>query len=229
MAQRILVVDDEAAILELVEYNLAREGFEVLTEADGKAAVERARAEKPDLIILDVMLPGMSGMDVCRELRKSTDVPIILLTARKDEVDRVLGLELGADDYVTKPFSPRELVARVKAILRRSQRGGGEGEGIAAHHGLVVDEERREVTLDGRPLELTFTEFELLATLAKNPGRAFSRDELLSRIWGEDFYGDARTVDVHIRHLREKLEEDPAAPRFIETVRGVGYRFRSSS
>jgi two-component system alkaline phosphatase synthesis response regulator PhoP len=229
MAQRILVVDDESAIVELVEYNLAREGFEVFTEADGKAAVERARAEKPDLIILDVMLPGMSGMDVCRELRKSTDVPIILLTARKDEVDRVLGLELGADDYVTKPFSPRELVARVKAILRRSQRGGGEGEGIAAHHGLVVDEERREVTLDGRPLELTFTEFELLATLAKNPGRAFSRDELLSRIWGEDFYGDARTVDVHIRHLREKLEEDPAAPRFIETVRGVGYRFRSSS
>lgn len=228
MAQRILVVDDEAAIVELVEYNLEREGFEVLTEAEGPKAVERARAERPDLIILDVMLPGMSGMDVCRELRKTTDVPIILLTARKDEVDRVLGLELGADDYVTKPFSPRELVARVKAILRRSQRQASEGEAVAAS-GLVVDEERRQVTLDGRRLDLTFTEFELLATLAKNPGRAFSRDELLSRIWGQDFYGDARTVDVHIRHLREKLEEDPAAPRFIETVRGVGYRFRSPS
>lgn len=226
MAQRVLVVDDEPGILELVEYNLTREGFEVATETDGVAVMQRVQTDPPDLVVLDVMLPGLSGMEVCRQLRKISDVPIILLTARKDEVDRVLGLELGADDYVTKPFAPRELVARVKAILRRSTRGWEPEENVRAK-GLVIDADRRTVDLDGRPLEFTFTEFELLRILARNPGRAFTRDELLARVWGADFFGDARTVDVHIRHLREKLEEDPQAPRFIETVRGVGYRFKS--
>lgn len=225
--QRVLVVDDEPSIVELVQYNLEREGFAVLVERDGAQALERAKQEKPDLIVLDVMLPAMSGLDVCRSLRQVTDVPIILLTARKEEVDRVLGLELGADDYVTKPFSPRELVARIKAILRRAGRHRESPEGQVSVHGLVMDAERRNVQVDGREVVLTFTEFELLHILARHPGRAFTRDELLQRVWGEDFFGDARTVDVHIRHLREKLEEEMVAPRFIETVRGVGYRFRS--
>jgi DNA-binding response OmpR family regulator len=222
--QRVLVVDDESAILELVEYHLSREGYDVETEENGQVAVERATREPFDLVILDLMLPGLSGLDACRMIRQTTDIPIIMLTARKDEVDRVLGLELGADDYVTKPFSPRELIARVKAILRRSQKVRDES-GDIRFPGLEVDVERRSVTVDGNPVNLTFTEFELLTILARNPGRAFPRDELLVRVWGDDFYGDARTVDVHIRHLREKLQEDPQRPRFIETVRGVGYRF----
>jgi phosphate regulon transcriptional regulator PhoB len=225
--QRVLVVDDEPSIVELVQYNLEREGFQVTVERDGAEALKSARESIPDLIVLDVMLPTMSGLDVCRNLRQFTDVPILLLTARKDEVDRVLGLELGADDYVTKPFSPRELVARIKAILRRAAKPRESKEASIAAQGLVIDAERRHVALDGRAIVLTFTEFELLHILARHPGRPFSRDELLQRIWGEDFFGDARTVDVHIRHLREKLEEEMAQPRFIETVRGVGYRFRA--
>jgi two-component system alkaline phosphatase synthesis response regulator PhoP len=222
--QRVLVVAAESAILELVAYHLSREGYDVETEENGQVAVERATREPFDLVILDLMLPGLSGLDACRMIRQTTDIPIIMLTARKDEVDRVLGLELGADDYVTKPFSPRELIARVKAILRRSQKVRDES-GDIRFPGLEVDVERRSVTVDGNPVNLTFTEFELLTILARNPGRAFPRDELLVRVWGDDFYGDARTVDVHIRHLREKLQEDPQRPRFIETVRGVGYRF----
>ncbi|MCY0864562.1 MAG: response regulator transcription factor [Sulfobacillus sp.] len=221
---RILVVDDEPAILELVSYNLVREGFEVITEQDGEMGLTRAMNESFDLVVLDVMLPGRSGLDVCRAIRQTKDIPIIMLTARKDEVDRVLGLELGADDYVTKPFSPRELVARVKAILRRSAKGRDTGDEIR-FPGLTINLERRMVTVDGQPVNLTFTEFELLTILARHPGRAFSREELLVRVWGDDFYGDSRTVDVHVRHLREKLKEDPSSPRFIETVRGVGYRF----
>ena len=226
--QRVLVVDDEPGIVELVQYNLEREGFVVLVERDGASALSRAKTDGPDLIVLDVMLPEMSGLDVCRSLRAFTDVPIILLTARKDEVDRVLGLELGADDYVTKPFSPRELVARIKAIFRRTGKVQPKEAGKISAGGLVIDAERRNVVVDGREVGLTFTEFELLHIIARHPGRAFSRDELLARVWGEDFYGDVRTVDVHVRHLREKLEEEMTAPRFIETVRGVGYRFRSS-
>ncbi|MCL5116455.1 MAG: response regulator transcription factor [Firmicutes bacterium] len=221
---RLLVVDDEKAIVELVAYHLTREGYQVETEEDGRAAVDRATHETFDLVILDVMLPGLSGLEACRAIRQSTDVPIIMLTARKDEVDRVLGLELGADDYVTKPFSPRELIARVKAILRRSAKGRDDS-GEIRFPGLEVDVERRSVLVDHKPVNLTFTEFELLTILARHPGRAFTRDELLVRVWGEDFYGDSRTVDVHVRHLREKLQEDPQNPRFIETVRGVGYRF----
>lgn len=220
----VLVVDDEPAIRELVRFTLEREGFRVRLAGDGWEALEAARREAPDLVVLDLMLPGLSGEDVCRALRAEMDVPVLMLTARKEESDRVSGLELGADDYVTKPFSPRELAARVRAILRRTrsrEAGGGEG--------LVVDVERRRVTLDGRPVDLTYTEFELLRTLRAYPGRVFSREDLLSRVWGQDFYGDTRTVDVHIRHLREKLGEDPARPRFIETVRGVGYRFRETA
>ena len=224
--QRVLVVDDETAIIELVQYHLSREGYQVETEENGQRAVERVGREPFDLVILDVMLPGMSGLDACRAIRQSADVPIIMLTARKDEVDRVLGLELGADDYVTKPFSPRELIARVKAILRRSQKSRDDS-GDIRFPGLEVDPERRMVVVDDQAVNLTFTEFELLTILARNPGRAFTRDELLIRVWGDDFYGDSRTVDVHVRHLREKLHEDPQKPRFIETVRGVGYRFAS--
>ena len=222
--QRVLVVDDETAIVELVEYHLSREGYKVEREENGQRAVDRATHERFDLVILDVMLPGLSGLEACRAIRQSTDIPIIMLTARKDEVDRVLGLELGADDYVTKPFSPRELIARVKAILRRSQKGREET-GDIRFPGLEVDVERRSVMVGTQSVNLTFTEFELLTILARNPGRAFTRDELLVRVWGEDFYGDSRTVDVHVRHLREKLQEDPQHPRYIETVRGVGYRF----
>jgi two-component system alkaline phosphatase synthesis response regulator PhoP len=225
MATKILVVDDEPAIVELVQYNLEREGFQVVTAVDGQAALAEAREEAPDLIVLDVMLPEVSGLDVCRTLRQMTDVPIILLTARKDEVDRVLGLELGADDYVTKPFSPRELVARIKAILRRTS--PREGDGTGGQDGLVVDPARRRVHVDGREVDLTYTEFELLHLLARHPGLAFTRDQLLAEVWGADSFGDTRTVDVHIRHLREKLGDDLAQPRFIETVRGVGYRFRA--
>lgn len=226
MPTKILVVDDETAIVELVQYNLEREGFQVVTAVDGRAALTKARQEEPDLIVLDVMLPEVSGLDVCRTLRRMTDVPIILLTARKDEVDRVLGLELGADDYVTKPFSPRELVARIKAILRRTGRPRDQ-EAPGGNDGLVVDPARRRVHVDGREIDLTYTEFELLHLLARHPGLAFTRDQLLAEVWGEDYFGDTRTVDVHIRHLREKLDDDLAQPRFIETVRGVGYRFRA--
>ncbi|MCL8206655.1 MAG: response regulator transcription factor [Actinomycetia bacterium] len=223
MRGKVLVVDDEPAIQELVRFALEREGFEVSVAQDGWAALAEAERLKPDLVVLDLMLPGLNGFEVCRALRATSDVPVLMLTARKEESDRVQGLDLGADDYVTKPFSPRELAARVKAILRRVR--GPERE-TAAETGLVVDAERRRVLLDGQPVELTYTEFELLRVLAAHPGRVFTRDELLTRVWGADFYGDARTVDVHIRHLREKLHEDPMAPRFIETVRGVGYRFR---
>ena len=233
MPQRVLVVDDESSIVELVAYNLRREGFEVITENDGQQGLKRALSDKPDLVVLDVMLPSLSGLDVCRSIRHESDIPVIMLTARKDELDRILGLELGADDYVTKPFSPRELVARVKAILRRAKRPLDketvESDVAVEHHGLKIAFDKREVMLDNVLLQLTFTEFELLAILARNPGRAFTRDDLLVKVWGQDFFGDARTVDVHIRHLREKLQEDPQSPRFIETVRGVGYRFREMS
>ncbi len=222
----MLVVDDEAAIGELVRFTLERDGYKVLVAEDGWAALDVARRDRPDLVILDLMLPGLSGLELCRALRAEMDVAVIMLTARKEESDRVAGLELGADDYVTKPFSPRELAARVKAVLRRS---GRRDEGPApARPGLVLDAERRRVWVDGEEIELTYTEFELLKTLSGTPGRVFSREDLLMRVWGTDFLGDSRTVDVHIRHVREKLREDSARARFIETVRGVGYRFRES-
>ena len=230
---RILVVDDEKNILELVRFNLEREGYEVLTCLDGARALELARSEKPDLIVLDVMLPEISGLEVCRELHQdpaTRKIPIIMLSARADELDRVLGLEMGADDYVTKPFSPRELVARVKARLRRSPKGGsGAEEALASrldYGRMVIDEDRFAVYIDGEKQDFTPKEFELIRFLARHPGKVFSREQLLEQVWGYDYAGDSRTVDVHIRHIRHKLEILPGGEQVIETVRGVGYRFR---
>lgn len=230
---RILMVDDEKNIVKLVKYNMEREGFEVLAAYDGLEAIKTALAKKPDLIVLDIMLPSLDGLEVCRQLRQNEEtrnIPVIMLSARGEELDRILGLEIGADDYVTKPFSPRELLARIKARLRRFGTVGGErspgGEKRMVLGRLVIDQERFEVLVDGERQELTPKEFELLRFMALEPGKVFSRDQLLEKIWGYDFAGDSRTVDVHIRHLRQKLEKYPGMPQYIETVRGVGYRFR---
>lgn len=226
MPERILVVDDEPSILELVAYNLRRAGYEVLTADNGEDGLRLAREEDPDLVILDIMLPGIDGFEVLRALRRHSDLPVLMLTARGEEIDRVVGFEIGADDYVTKPFSPRELTGRVKAILRRTRRGGDGPDGQSRVLGpITINFESYEVLRDGRRVDLTPTEFQILGVLARSPGRVFTRDELVDRVMGPDFYGDVRTVDVHIRHLRAKLEENPSEPKLIETVRGVGYRF----
>lgn len=222
---KILVVDDEAAIAEAVAYNLRKEGHEPIVAADAEQALSLFAQEQPGLVILDVMLPSASGFDVCRRLRRSSSIPIIMLTARADETDRVVGLELGADDYVTKPFSMRELMARVKTILRRSTEGRGvPAEGPVQAGPILVEPDKHEVFVDGTPVSLTRKEFDLLHFLVANPGRAFSRSVLLDRVWGADAYVGERTVDVHIRWLREKIEEDPSRPKYILTVRGVGYK-----
>lgn len=230
---KILVVDDEKNILELVRFNLEREGFQVLIALDGTEGLELARDEKPDLIVLDVMLPGMNGLEVCQELRREAvtkHIPIIMLSARAEEVDRILGLEMGADDYVTKPFSPRELVARIKASLRRARAGEEREDGSIWEERLdfgrlVIDGARYSVYVDGEKQDLTPKEFELLRFMAHYPGKVFTREQLLEKVWGYEYAGDSRTVDVHIRHIRQKLclaeGEQP-----IETVRGVGYRFK---
>lgn len=229
---QILVVDDESHIQELVKFNLEKEGYQVETASDGMMAVEKAEQLLPDLILLDVMLPGMSGLEVCRTLhsKKSTqNIPIIMLTARSEEIDKILGLEMGADDYITKPFSPRELVARVKAMLRRIKKetdSRAVPENRTVYGEITLDLERVEAGVRGTKLDLTHKEFELLKALMSNPGKVFTREALLERIWGYDYYGDTRTVDVHIRHLRQKVEADPANPEYIDTVRGVGYRLR---
>lgn len=233
---RILVVDDEKNIVELIKFNLEREGFQVFTAYDGQEAIKQAKDVKPDLIILDVMLPLMDGLEVCRQLNQKDEtrqIPIIMLSAKGDELDKILGLEIGADDYVTKPFSPRELIARVKARLRRlypseEVKGEEHSANSLALGRLVIDQDRFEVLVDGERQDLTPKEFELLRFLATEPGRVFSRDLLLEKIWGYDFAGDSRTVDVHIRHLRQKLEKFPGMPQYIETVRGVGYRFKEA-
>lgn len=222
---KILAVDDEAAILELLELSLKKNGFEVVTAADGHAAL--AKAAGVDLIVLDVMLPELDGFEVCRRLKldKATQsIPIIMLTAKLDEIDKVLGLELGADDYMTKPFSPRELVARIKAVLRRTL--PSETDQKLTVDELTLDFNSYEAMLSGEVLALTPKEFELLKLLVTNPSKAFSRDELLEKIWGYEYYGDTRTVDVHIRHLRHKLEPAARLSSAIETVRGIGYRFK---
>jgi DNA-binding response OmpR family regulator len=226
MAYRILVVDDEPAVTDLLVYNLRRAGYHVLTAADGRAALQFARESKPDLILLDLMIPEIDGLDVCRELRKSGDVPIIMITARGEEVDRVVGLELGADDYVTKPFSVRELMARIKAVLRRSQgETQSEPAGILrGPAGLIVDVEGRAVTLAESPLTLTRLEFDLLCHLVKNPGRVLTRERLLESAWGYAYIGDTRAVDSAIKRLRAKLRAASPEADFIEAVRGVGYR-----
>lgn len=229
---RILVVDDEEPIVELIRFNLEREGFEVIATGDGDAALKKVSSEQPDLIILDLMLPGQDGLSVCRILRNDPNtrgIPVIILSARSEEIDRVLGLEMGADDYVTKPFSPRELVARVKARLRREAKTPAGSLSRQFSRGpIIIDPERFSVTVKGVKYDLTPKEFELLCILAREPGRVFTREYLLERIWGYDYMGDSRTVDVHIRHIRQKLEQAPELPQLVETVRGVGYRFREN-
>jgi DNA-binding response OmpR family regulator len=224
----ILLVDDEDSIQKLLAYPLEREGFRVLQARDGEEALERFAAERVDLVVLDVMLPKLDGLEVCKRLRAHSEVPIIMLTARDDELDKVLGLELGADDYITKPFSIREFSSRVRALLRRAavpRQTTPEGDVISAD-GLRIDLARRSVEVRNEPVQLTYVEFELLRTLASHPGRVYNRRMLLEALWGAAEYREPRTIDVHVRHLREKLERDPAEPEYILTVRGVGYRFR---
>jgi DNA-binding response OmpR family regulator len=228
--ETILVVDDEPTIVEVVELYLRREGFAVVTAADGNAALAALERQRPDLIILDLMLPGVSGLELTARLRATGGPPIIMLTARGDETDRIVGLELGADDYVVKPFSPRELVARVRAVLRR----GSQAVALAAAPsapdpvitlgGLRLDTAARSVALDGRPVTLTAREFDLLAFLMQHPGQVFTREQLLDHVWGYTFASDLSTVTVHVRRLREKIERDPASPIYLQTVWGVGYR-----
>jgi DNA-binding response OmpR family regulator len=246
VARKILVVDDEAVLLETIAYNLEQAGYQVLTTTDGGGALEAARKEHPDLIILDIMLPGMDGLEVCRQLRRengTATTPIVILTAKGDEIDKVVGLEVGADDYVTKPFGRRELLARVRALLRRAdypnasedRQAQGAGEPVEeprpANRELVagplrIDLAGRRVNSRGQDLDLQPKQFDLLVYLVRNRGTVLTRDQLLHNVWGYDYAGDTRTVDVHVRWLREKLEEDPANPKLIQTVRGVGYVFR---
>jgi DNA-binding response OmpR family regulator len=224
----ILLVDDEDSIQKLLAYPLEREGYRVLQARDGVEALERFASERVDLVVLDIMLPKLDGLEVCKRLRAESEVPIIMLTARDDELDKVLGLELGADDYITKPFSIREFRSRVRALLRRaavSRQVDEDGEVISAQ-GLTIDLARRVVEVGGNRVQLTYVEFELLRILASHPGRVYSRRMLLEALWGGADYREPRTIDVHVRHLREKLEPDPAEPEYILTVRGVGYRFR---
>ncbi len=223
----ILVVDDEESIQKLLTYPLEREGFRVVQARDGEEALERFGEGDFDLVVLDLALPKLDGLEVCRRLRSRSTVPIIMLTARDDEVDKILGLELGADDYITKPFSIREFRSRVRALLRRAKLTPTEGaDHIVEDDGVAIDLGRRTVSVQGRPAQLTYLEFELLRTLASQPGHVFSRQMLLQTLWGGSDYRDPRTIDVHVRHLREKIEPDPGEPCYIFTVRGVGYRFR---
>jgi two-component system alkaline phosphatase synthesis response regulator PhoP len=227
--EKILIVDDEEHIIELVELYLGKEGYRVMHALDGDAALQRFNSEKPDLLVLDIMIPGKDGLDVLREIRKTSQVPVIMLTARESEVDKVVGLELGADDYLTKPFSPRELVARVKAVLRRSKPPAETSEEVLERDGITIDTRKRRVEVVGSEgVELTAKEFDLLFVLASNPGIVLSRERLMEKVWGYEYIGDTRTVDVYIRHLREKLADNVENPRFIETVRGVGYRFKGA-
>jgi DNA-binding response OmpR family regulator len=226
---RILLVDDEQAVQTLLTYPLRKDGYEVVPAHDGREALDLFSTGRFDLVVLDIMLPKLDGIEVCRRLRSRSQVPIIMLTAKDDEIDKVIGLEMGADDYITKPFSVREFRSRVKAALRRS----GMVRGVAAEEPILsgdlrLDFERRVVAMRERPIRLTYVEFEILAALAGSPGRVFTREALLEQVWGDSAYRDPRTVDVHIRHLREKLERDPKHPEYLFTVRGVGYRFRDS-
>jgi DNA-binding response OmpR family regulator len=233
MSEKVLIVEDEPTLVETLEYNLSHQDYEVLTAMDGQSALNVARKERPDLIVLDLMLPGIDGVEVCRILRQEMNVPILMLTARDEEVDKVVGLEVGADDYMTKPFSMRELIARIKALLRRERLIRQElsaEEGVGDSQTLTFDDlrinmSRREVTRDGENLHLKPREYELLTFLARHRGMVLSRDLILERVWGWDYDGGSRTVDVHVHWLREKIEPDPKNPVRIVTVRGVGYRF----
>jgi DNA-binding response OmpR family regulator len=224
---RILLIDDEQSIQTLLSYPLRKDGYHVTSAQDGREALQRFEEARFDLVILDLMLPKLDGVEVCRQLRARSQVPIIMLTAKGSETDKVAGLEVGADDYITKPFSMREFRSRVKAALRRSRMAGEPPEEETIDHGdLKIDFGRRMVTLHGEEVRVTYVEFEILAALARSPGRVLSRETLLEHVWGDSEYRDPRTVDVHIRHLREKLEADPKDPEFLFTVRGVGYRFK---
>lgn len=229
-SRKILIAEDDESMLHILKHNLLREGYDVVTAADGNQALLAARSEQPALVILDIMLPQLSGFEVCRILRKETMVPILMLTAKDDEIDKIVGLEIGADDYVTKPFSMRELLARIRAMLRRAEMPQrieqGDGGVLLSIDDLQIDLARREVTRSSAKVALTPKEFDLLAFLAKNRGIAFSRQRLLASIWHYDYAGDTRTVDVHIRWLREKIEVDPGKPRRLVTVRGVGYKLQ---
>jgi two-component system, OmpR family, response regulator VicR len=228
MAKKILVVDDEMPIAEILKYNLEEEGYQVVLAFNGEEALQKVATESPDLVILDIMMPQKDGYTACREIRQKSSIPIIMVTAREDEVDKVLGLELGADDYVTKPFSAREVVARVKAALRRVQMHTVSApEGPSLEFGrLTLSPEQAEVTKDGFPVNLTYREFALLQFFLRHPGHVFSREKLLNQVWGYDYVGDERTVDVTIRRIREKIEDDPASPDYICTRRGLGYYLR---
>ncbi len=232
MSAKILIVDDEQNIVDILDDNLRRDGYETITAYDGVSAVEKARDEKPDLVLLDCMLPKMNGFDVCRQIRKTSQIPILMLTAKSEEIDKVLGLELGADDYITKPFSIREVLARVKAQLRRSnlvETSIETNQKVLKYGDLEVDTEAYEVRLRGKNVNLTLREYELVRFLAQNPGQVFSREALLEKVWGYEYFGDVRTVDVTVRRTREKLEPDQSQYRFIMTKRGVGYYFDKSA
>ena len=226
---KILIVDDEKDIVDLVAYNLEKEGYETLKALDGEKALQLVRTKTPDLVVLDLMLPGIQGLEVCKRIRKVPEtaaIPIIMLTAKGEEIDKVLGLEIGADDYITKPFSVKELLARVKAVLRRSEaRGAPDREEVFEFRGLRIDFKSYEVTVDGRTISLSPTEFRLLRFLSRNPGRVYSREQILDRVWGDDAFVESRTVDVHVRRLRAQIEKDLNSPNYIVTVRGAGYKF----
>jgi len=222
---QILLIEDEEGFGEALEYQLQREGFEVARYTDGSQGLDRFKTAGADLVLLDLMLPSMAGEEICKEIRRSSSVPIIMLTARDTEIDKVLGLELGADDYVTKPFSSRELLARIKAVLRRSSNEATGADGVLEGGGVRLDPDRFEVTVRGDQVHLPRKEFELLELLMENSGRVLTRETLIDRIWGADYFGDTRTLDVHIKRLRAKCEEDPHAPAHLVTIRGLGYKF----
>ncbi|MDR1135166.1 MAG: response regulator transcription factor [Clostridiales Family XIII bacterium] len=228
-AKKVLIIEDEKSISDIIQFNLKKEGFDVDTAYDGESGLEKALNSKPDIILLDVMLPGIDGFEICKKVRETSIVPIIMLTAKEEEVDKVLGLELGADDYITKPFGMRELVARIKANIRRfdfDENKDDSSSNVMEFGNLAIDMNRYEVRKDGVALELTLREFELLQYLAERENRVFSREDLLTDVWGYEYYGDIRTVDVTVRRLREKLEDDSSAPKYIMTKRGIGYYFR---
>jgi DNA-binding response OmpR family regulator len=228
-APRVLVVDDEAPIVDLVRGYLEREGMDVISAADGPAALELIRERSPDVVVLDVMLPGLDGFEVLRRARSMTDAYVIMLTARAEEIDRIVGLSVGADDYLVKPFSPRELVARVRALLRRPRTGAVPDADAWEVSELSVDPRRRSVSLRGTAVQLTVIEFDLLATLIRDPGVVHTRQQLLDRVWGMDYIGDEHVVDVHLANLRRKLGDDASSPTYIETVRGIGYRLKETT
>lgn len=226
--EKILVIDDELHIVELIKYNLESNGFKVSYALNGKDGLKMVSDVKPDLILLDVMLPEMDGFDLCKEVKKNDDIaniPIIMLTAKSEEFDKILGLELGADDYITKPFSVRELIARIKAVIRRNVKTQTKNKSAIEIKDLVIDMDKHEILKSGQKVELTLKEFELLKLLVQNKGKVLTRDFLLDKVWGYEYYGETRTVDVHVRHLRQKLDDDGDSPKYIETVRGIGYKF----